>query len=70
MELKIGDLLEAMDTCEMENSGELALTLGGTYSVTKIEEVDAEYVFAVTDDHGDDHWFDVDEIGKEYFKEK
>jgi len=67
--LNIGDLLEATDSCEMERNGERTLTKGDAYTVEKIETVDDRDMFAVTDDGGCEHWFEVDEINEEFFKE-
>lgn len=61
--LKIGDLLEAIDVCEMSESKEHALIVGKQYP---IKELDCKYI-TITSEVYKEHTFPLFEV-KEFFK--
>lgn len=55
-EFKVGDKLIALKDCLMEDDGRKAITEGKEYVVVSLDGC-----FAVMDDEGDRHWFDVED---------
>lgn len=63
--LKVGDVLIAIDVCEMWDTYKETLTIGKEYIVKEIDENE----FIIIDDEGDKHYFDIPDLNK-YFKIK
>lgn len=64
--IKVGTTLIAIDECEMESSGDKALTIGKEYVVKKVDEVG--YI-TIIDDQKEAHGFHKKDI-PEFFKIK
>lgn len=57
--LKVGDKVVCHSLCKM-STGENALTVGKTYTITGIKEDDC-FDFCIEDDQESPHWFSFDE---------
>lgn len=64
--IKEGDILIAIDPCEMDNGEGNALTVGKEYSV--VSKCKEDYI-EIVDDFGSDHIFYIDRLD-EFFKVK
>jgi len=62
-EFTVGQELEAIDECIMDDGGEKTLTIGKKYTINRI--IDDKIV--ITDDCNDAHGFTIERI-REYFK--
>lgn len=63
MNFKLKDILIATDECVMPNCDK-SLTIGNEYEVVKLRK----YEFAIINDRGGEHWFDVRKSNHAYWK--
>lgn len=53
--MKTGDVLIAINPCEMGSNKRPTLTVGKSYKIKEVYSND----FLIIDDEGDDHWFNI-----------